>query len=152
MFYLLFFVVSSIFFLSAFTKIHSRMLNSLLKTPLSFFHTNPSGRILNRFSKDLGVSDFLLIVSVQRLLHDGIYYIGAVAIICATFPYLIIATLVLFVCMLKFKNHYISSSREIRRFDGITKSPVNEHFSSNIKVIHITIILIKYKKTGIIQY
>lgn len=37
--------------------------------------------------------------------------------------------------MLKYKNVYTLSSREIRRIDGITKSPVNELLSSNIKVI-----------------
>jgi ABC-type bacteriocin/lantibiotic exporter with double-glycine peptidase domain len=30
---------------------HHRMARTVLHAPLAFFHTNPSGRVLNRFSK-----------------------------------------------------------------------------------------------------
>ena len=33
------------------TRMHHRMARTVLHAPLSFFHTNPSGRVLNRFSK-----------------------------------------------------------------------------------------------------
>lgn len=33
------------------------MLRSILRAPMVFFHTNPLGRIINRFSKDLGDID-----------------------------------------------------------------------------------------------
>lgn len=32
----------------------------VLRAPLSFFHTNPTGRVLNRFSRDQGAVDELL--------------------------------------------------------------------------------------------
>ena len=38
--------------LSAATRLHNDMLTSLLYAPLAFFHTNPSGRIINRFTRD----------------------------------------------------------------------------------------------------
>ena len=37
--------------------LHNRMLESLLRSPMSFFDTTPLGRILNRFSKDIYVID-----------------------------------------------------------------------------------------------
>ena len=33
------------------------MARSVLRAPLSFFHTNPTGRIINRFSNDQGRAD-----------------------------------------------------------------------------------------------
>ena len=33
------------------TRMHHRMARNVLHAPLAFFHTNPSGRVLNRFSK-----------------------------------------------------------------------------------------------------
>lgn len=39
------------------TRIHNLVAARVLRAPLSFFHTNPAGRILNRFSKDQGHID-----------------------------------------------------------------------------------------------
>lgn len=35
-------------------NLHNAMFNGLISTTMRFFDTNPSGRILNRFSKDIG--------------------------------------------------------------------------------------------------
>lgn len=40
--------------------LHDKSFLSLLHSPMRFFDTNPSGRILNRFSKDMGAVDELL--------------------------------------------------------------------------------------------
>jgi ABC-type multidrug transport system fused ATPase/permease subunit len=37
--------------------LHSQMLSHVLANPLSFFDTTPTGRILNRFSKDIDTLD-----------------------------------------------------------------------------------------------
>lgn len=37
--------------------LHDAMLNSILRAPMVFFHTNPLGRIINRFAKDIGDID-----------------------------------------------------------------------------------------------
>lgn len=41
-------------------KLHNMMFHSIIGTTMRFFDTNPSGRILNRFSKDMGSIDELL--------------------------------------------------------------------------------------------
>lgn len=38
-------------------KLHHMVFDSVIATPMRFFDTNPSGRILNRFSKDMGSVD-----------------------------------------------------------------------------------------------
>ena len=43
--------------LRAAKKLHDKMLHSILRAPMVFFHTNPTGRIINRFAKDLGDID-----------------------------------------------------------------------------------------------
>lgn len=43
--------------LNAAGRLHDSMLNAILRAPMVFFHTNPIGRVINRFSKDLGDID-----------------------------------------------------------------------------------------------
>lgn len=43
--------------LRAAKRLHDSMLNSILRAPMLFFHTNPIGRVINRFSRDLGDID-----------------------------------------------------------------------------------------------
>lgn len=45
---------------SAATRMNLEMSARVLRAPLAFFHTNPAGRVLNRFSKDQGAADDLL--------------------------------------------------------------------------------------------
>ncbi|XBJ27718.1 hypothetical protein VPH35_004942 [Triticum aestivum] len=51
--------------LRAAKRLHDYMLRSILRAPMVFFHTNPLGRIINRFSKDLGDIDRNLAVFVN---------------------------------------------------------------------------------------
>lgn len=41
-------------------ELHDSMFMNIIYSPMRFFDTNPSGRILNRFSKDIGATDELL--------------------------------------------------------------------------------------------
>ena len=43
--------------LRAAKRLHDSMLRAILRAPMVFFHTNPTGRIINRFAKDLGDID-----------------------------------------------------------------------------------------------
>lgn len=47
-------IISSLY---AARQLHDAMLKSILRAPMVFFQTNPLGRIINRFAKDLGDID-----------------------------------------------------------------------------------------------
>lgn len=49
-----------IFCLKASRRIHEKLLNSVIRAKMQFFHTNTSGRIINRFSKDSYDVDYYL--------------------------------------------------------------------------------------------
>lgn len=50
-------------------KLHNRMFNKIVYSPMKFFNENPSGRILNRFSKDIGNVDEALPVTMIDTIH-----------------------------------------------------------------------------------
>ncbi|KAI4581551.1 hypothetical protein MJG53_009994 [Ovis ammon polii x Ovis aries] len=49
--------------------LHNKILESILRAPLLFFNSNPIGRILNRFSKDIGHMDDLLPLIFQDFIQ-----------------------------------------------------------------------------------
>ena len=58
---IIFSVVHSLYFMLYFTlasiNLHSTSFSSIIQATMRFYNNNPSGRILNRFSKDLGYID-----------------------------------------------------------------------------------------------
>ncbi len=49
-------------------SLHGSMFFCLMRAPMRFFDTNPIGRVMNRFSKDLGVVDELLPQTMRQFL------------------------------------------------------------------------------------
>ncbi|XP_026820606.1 multidrug resistance-associated protein 4-like isoform X2 [Rhopalosiphum maidis] len=66
--------IRSVLFVSVCMKaslnLHNNMFNALTKAKIYFFNTNPSGRILNRFSKDIGTVDELVPISLMDCIHS----------------------------------------------------------------------------------
>lgn len=56
---------AQLFFLFISNKLHNLMLSRVVHSPLSFFDSNPLGRILNRFSTDVAVADIPLPVQFK---------------------------------------------------------------------------------------
>ena len=45
------------------------MLENVLKSPMSFFDTNPKGRVVNRFAKDVDYVDRAIPMTLEALLR-----------------------------------------------------------------------------------
>ena len=53
LFTLVYALVSAVSMVRAAGGLHAGMLTNVLRSPMAFFDTTPSGRILNRFSRDV---------------------------------------------------------------------------------------------------
>ncbi|XP_046746877.1 ATP-binding cassette subfamily C member 4-like [Diprion similis] len=137
-------IAAAIFFLSlrsllfmkicmtASRTIHDSMFSNLLRATMRFFNTNPTGRILNRFSKDVGAMDELLPRAMLEALQVFTVMLGILAMIGIVNPWTIIPMLFVAVLFYWIRVYYLKTAQDIKRLEGITKSPVFSHVSSTL--------------------
>ena len=66
--------------------IHKRLLVNILRLPMSFFDTTPSGRILNRFSKDIYTIDEIVPRSIFAFLTTFFAVLSTIFVISYATP------------------------------------------------------------------
>ncbi|XP_015793767.1 multidrug resistance-associated protein 1 isoform X1 [Tetranychus urticae] len=112
--------------------IHEKMLSRLIRAPMSFFDSTPTGRILNRFSADIDAADTSIGFTLNTLVYQLFSSIAAIIVISMETPLLLIVLLVLGVVYIFIQKVYIASSRQLKRIDGVTRSPVYSHLSESV--------------------
>ena len=65
-------------------NLHDQMVMSILKAPVLLYDTNPSGRIMNRFSKDIGILDEFLPPTSLLAIQYTLQTLAAVCVTCVT--------------------------------------------------------------------
>ncbi|XP_031344031.1 multidrug resistance-associated protein 4-like isoform X2 [Photinus pyralis] len=115
------------------TRLHYNMFNSILRGTMRFFNLNSSGRILNRFSKDMGTIDDTLPSITMHAIHMIFTLIGTIIVISSATPWFLVPIAVLIFLFLSLASLYLLTSRKAKRLEGITKSSVFGHINSSIQ-------------------
>ncbi|KAJ7449546.1 multidrug resistance-associated ABC transporter [Mycena latifolia] len=113
-------------------RLHDSMLTSLMNAPLSFFELTPTGRTLNLFSRDIYVVDQLLARFVQNLFRTSAVCLSILVVIGASFPLFLLSIIPLGWFYLRVMKYYLSTSRELKRLDAVSKSPIFAWFSESL--------------------
>ncbi|KAJ7767456.1 multidrug resistance-associated ABC transporter [Mycena maculata] len=113
-------------------RLHDAMLTSLLNAPLGFFELTPTGRTLNLFSRDIYVVDQLLARFVQNLFRTSAVCLSIVVVIGATFPLFLLSIIPLGWFYLRVMKYYLATSRELKRLDAVSRSPIFAWFSESL--------------------
>lgn len=113
--------------------LHNRMFESILKAPVLFFDRNPIGRILNRFSKDIGHMDDLLPLTFVDFIQTFLQVIGVVGVAVAVIPWIAIPLVPLGIIFFVLRGYFLQTSRDVKRLESTTRSPVFSHLSSSLQ-------------------
>ncbi|CAI5958721.1 unnamed protein product [Closterium sp. NIES-65] len=119
--------------LAAARHMHHLMAVHVLRSPLLFFDQNPVGRILNRFSKDQSLVDDLLPTTVQQTMELFLGCAGAIAVTAVLVPWFLLALPPLLVVFALLQRRYLRVSRELKRIDGLSRSPIYAHFAQSLQ-------------------
>jgi len=119
--------------LNASKQLHKKMLTRVMMSPMSFFDTTPLGRIVNRFGKDVDVCDNTLPGSLQSWISTLAQFLGTIITIMTVIPLFILVILPVAVIFFFIQNFYVSTSRQLKRLESVSRSPIYSHFGESLQ-------------------
>ncbi|XP_073320576.1 ATP-binding cassette sub-family C member 12 [Pagrus major] len=119
--------------LNAACKFHDTMFKNIIDSPMSFFDTTPTGRILNRFAKDQEEVDTVLPLHMDPFLQFVLLITFTVVIISAVFPPMLVAVLIIGALFTLILFIFQRSIRHMKRMENISRSPCISHTTSTLQ-------------------
>jgi ATP-binding cassette subfamily C (CFTR/MRP) protein 1 len=113
-------------------KLHHDMLVSVVRAPMSFFETTPLGRIINRFSNDINKVDQVLGRTFVQFFSNTIKVLFTLIVISWSTPPFILFILPLLFLYIYYQRYYLRTSRELKRLDSVSRSPIFAHFQETL--------------------
>ncbi|XP_070538811.1 ATP-binding cassette sub-family C member 4-like [Ptychodera flava] len=114
-------------------NLHSQMFDAIMHTYISFFDSNATGRILNRFSKDVGIMDDLLPFSLVDFMQHSLILIGILCVVIVVNQWVLVVTVPLIIIFIILRRFYLKTSNSVKRLEGTTRSPVFSLLTSSIQ-------------------
>ena len=113
-------------------KLHERMAFAIFRSPMSFFETTPAGRILNRFSSDIYRVDEVLSRVFNMLFVNAARACFTLGVVTAATPAFLALIIPLGFVYIAYQKYYLRTSRELKRLDSVSRSPVYAHFQESL--------------------
>ncbi|XP_006003002.2 multidrug resistance-associated protein 1 [Latimeria chalumnae] len=108
-------------------RLHSDLLRSVLRSPMSFFEKTPSGNLLNRFSKEIDAIDTVIPNGIKSLLGFlfSLLEVYLVVLVATPIAAVIIVPLTVMYCVIQ--SFYVATSCQLRRLESVSRSPIFSH-------------------------
>ncbi|NXK25049.1 MRP2 protein, partial [Arenaria interpres] len=116
---------------------HQQLLSNILRVPMSFFDTTPTGRIVNRFAKDIFTIDETIPMSFRSWLSCFMAIISTLLMISLATPFFALVIIPLGIFYYFVLRFYVSTSRQLRRLDSVTRSPIYSHFGETVSGLSV---------------
>ncbi|XP_050673621.1 ATP-binding cassette subfamily C member 4-like [Leptidea sinapis] len=116
-------------------RLHDFMFSTMIKGVMRFFDTSSSGRILNRFTKDMGALDEILPRTLLDVFQIYSTLIAILVLNAMALYWTLIPSAVLLVLFYFFVKIYMRTAQGVKRLEGTTKSPVFGMVSSSLNGI-----------------
>ncbi|XP_041482839.1 multidrug resistance-associated protein 5-like isoform X2 [Lytechinus variegatus] len=123
-------VVYSKLTMRASSRLHNTLFSKVLRSPMSFFDTTPTGRILNRFSKDMDELDVLLPINLELSLMSLSLITASLLTISAVFPYFLAAVVPILIVFYLIMNFYRRGVNSLKQIENVSRSPWFSHIGS----------------------
>jgi len=116
-------------------RLHDDMTKSVIRAKLEFFDTNSMGRILNRFSADVGIADDQLPVTLFDFSVLLFMTMGALISTLSALPLTALFLPPLVWYFIRVRRIFLKTSRELKRIEGTARSPIFNCLSESLSGI-----------------
>ncbi|KAL0964216.1 hypothetical protein UPYG_G00320960 [Umbra pygmaea] len=117
--------------------LHTQLLKNVLRVPMVFFDTTPSGRVVNRFAKDIFTVDEAIPQSFRSWIMCFLGVLGTLFVICLATPIFTAIIVPLAVIYYFVQRFYVATSRQLRRLDSVSRSPIYSHFGETVSGLSV---------------
>ncbi|KAH8918812.1 P-loop containing nucleoside triphosphate hydrolase protein [Atractiella rhizophila] len=104
----------------------------VVRSPVRYFDTTQTGRLLSRFSRDFDTVDSKLSSTVRSSITYLAAYIWSIGIIFFVVPPFMIAAVAIGFLYFRLSQFYLRCSREIRRLESNSRSPIYSQFGETL--------------------
>uniref|UniRef100_A0A5F9C1S4 Multidrug resistance-associated protein 1 n=1 Tax=Oryctolagus cuniculus TaxID=9986 RepID=A0A5F9C1S4_RABIT len=113
-------------------RLHLDLLHNVLRSPMSFFERTPSGNLVNRFSKELDTVDSMIPQVIKMFMGSLFSVVGACIIVLLATPIAAVIIPPLGLVYFFVQRFYVASSRQLKRLESVSRSPVYSHFNETL--------------------
>ncbi|KDD75553.1 hypothetical protein H632_c620p0, partial [Helicosporidium sp. ATCC 50920] len=113
-------------------SLHDGLLARVLRLPQSFFDSQPMGRLLNRFTRDVEAVDTTLAQVVSSFLVCAVSVAWALGTVVLVSPGVLLLVAPLLAAYAHVQRRYVRASRELKRLDAVSMSPIFSLFSETV--------------------
>ncbi|KAG5330248.1 L259 protein, partial [Acromyrmex charruanus] len=116
------------------SNLHNIMFFKLLQARMSFFHNNllPSGEILNRFSKDMGIMDEWLPKLMLEAIQGFCVVCGIMIMEAIINQWMLILIAILVVLFFFATKSYMKIGQDLKRLEDVMKSPIFSYVNATL--------------------
>ncbi|KAI8918708.1 hypothetical protein BC831DRAFT_482842 [Entophlyctis helioformis] len=114
-------------------QLHASLLNRVLNAPMRFFDKTPIGRILNRFSKDIESIDAEVGEASREFIAVSFRAFCVLVVVTSISPLFPLAFIPLVIVFTRIAASYLKASRELRRLEAVSQSPLYAKFSETLQ-------------------
>jgi len=119
--------------ISASRKLYTQLVLKVARLPMSFFDSQPAGRLLNRFTRDTESMDTEVAGVLAMAMACIVSVLFSLVIVTAVTKVVIVAIVILGVVYFRIQKRYVATTREIKRLDALGLSPIFSHFNESLQ-------------------
>ncbi|CAB1313480.1 unnamed protein product, partial [Coregonus sp. 'balchen'] len=114
-------------------RLHEQMLTAVLRAPMAVLNTMKTGRIMNRFTKDMATIDDMLPLALFDLIQLSLIVLGAIFTVSIMRPYIFIAAIPLAVIFMVLRKYFLRTGQQLKQLEAEARSPIFSHLIISLK-------------------